>query len=197
MLLKTLQPMSPHNVMVRDLDLLKLHQVDARRLEVGCCWSVPLPWRPDRAGYDVGRWSAPLPWRPDRAGYDVGLTLETGRDATHSLCRGRRCDINTSPPSESERTLNSRVPTLQSPVGRAGLRGGRQLVFRNANIPPAACQGQDSPCSSRSSYQRQVGLVVEAELNSGLCQCPRLRTVSVGRTCHSLARVAPPRRLMK
>ena len=47
------------NVMVRDLDLLPLHQVDARRLEVVA----------------------------DRPGYHVGLTLETGRDATRSVCR--------------------------------------------------------------------------------------------------------------
>ena len=51
------------NVMVRDLDLLPLHQVDARRLEV-VADGLPGP--------------APLPWRPGRSGYDVGLTLETG-----------------------------------------------------------------------------------------------------------------------
>ena len=69
------------NVMVWDLDLLPLHS-ERPQVGGGC------------------RWSAPLPWRPDRAGYDVGLTLETGRDATHSLCRGRRCGIDAGPPSE-------------------------------------------------------------------------------------------------
>ena len=45
-------------------------------------------------------WSATLPWRSGRSGYDVGLTLETGLDATHSVCRQRRCCIDAGPPSE-------------------------------------------------------------------------------------------------
>ena len=47
------------------------------------------------------RWFATLPWRPGRPGLHVGLTLETGRDATHSVCRGRWCGIDAGPPSES------------------------------------------------------------------------------------------------
>ena len=72
-------------------------------------------------------------------------------------------------------------PELSGAHGRARLVvlacevGGRWSSVTQAFLRQ---QGQDSP-SSRSSHQRQVGLVVEVELDSGLCQCPRLRTVSV------------------
>ena len=73
------------------------------------------------------RWFATLPWRPGRPGYHVGLTLETGRDATHRVSRGRRCGIDA-----ARRRKERTYPELSGAHGRARLVlacevGGRWL----------------------------------------------------------------------
>ena len=171
MLLKALLPgfaARVTNVMVRDLDLLPLHQVDARRLEV-VADGLPL-------------------FHGAQVALDTTLVSPLRRDGTpHTRCAVEDGVALMQARRRKERTY----PELSGAHGRARLvvlacEVGGQMVFRNTSKPPAACQGQDSPFGS--SHQRQVGLVVEVELDSGLCQCPRLRTVSVGRTCCSWAR---------
>ena len=155
--------------MVRDLDLLPLHQVDARRLEVVADGlSLPL-------------------FHGAQVAVDTTLVSPLRRDGTpHARCAVEDGVVL----MQARRRKEQTYPELSGAHGRARLVvlacevGGRWSSETQAFLRQLA---KAKTCSG-SSHQRQVGLVVEVELDSGLCQCPRLRSVSVGRTCCSWAR---------
>ena len=161
MLLKTLQSVSATRPERVTTNGFRLHQVDARQLVAD---GLPL-----NHGAQVA--------------LDTTLVSPLmGRDATHSVCRGRRCGIDTRPAvGKSDRTLSFRVP-----------KGGPGWSCWPARW---AANGYPKRKQSSGKLPRQ-GLAMFLlyapaphcwlwKWNSILAQCPRLRTVSsVGRTCH-------------
>ena len=139
--------------MVRDLDLLPMDRVDARRLEV-VADGLPL-------------------FHGAQVALDTTLVSPLRRDGTpHARCAGE----DGAALLRARRRKERAYPELSGEHGRARLvvlasEVGGNVVFRDAVIPSAVGQSQDAPYASHSLDQCEVGVDVAVEHDSRVRQC--------------------------